>query len=122
MATVEITGDTLTLHVKGVDQILALKSTVTVPLTHVMAIDQDVKEAGVLFHGLKLPGTGIPGVLTAGSFFSHEQWTFWDVHDPAQAVIIRLHHEHYARLVVGVDDPAATVERVRAAISDQRQQ
>jgi hypothetical protein len=117
VATVEITGDTLILHVTGVDQVLALKSTVTVPLTHVLAIDQDAGEAGVPFHGLKLPGTGIPGVLTAGSFFSHGQWTFWDVHDPAKAVIIRLHHEHYERLVVGVDDPVATVERVRAAIA-----
>ena len=116
MAEVEIAGDVLTVHVTGIDKVLALKSTLTVPLAHVAAVDQDVKEAGVVFHGLKLPGTGIP-VVTAGSFLSHGQWTFWDVHDPAKAVIIRLQDEHYSRLVVGVDDPAATVERVRAALA-----
>ena len=116
MAKVEITGDELTVDVTGIDKVLALKSTLTVPLAHVAAIDRDVKEAGVVFHGLRLPGTGIPGVLTAGSFLNHGQWSFWDVHDPAKAVIIRLHDEHYNRLVVGVDDPAATVQLVRAAL------
>lgn len=86
------------------------------PLTHVSAIDRDTDEAAVIYHGLKLPGTGIPGVVTAGSFLKSGEWTFWDVHDPARAVIIRLHDEHYARLVIGVEDPAATVALVQAAI------
>jgi hypothetical protein len=116
MATVEVRGDTLEIHVTGIDRILALKSTIAVPLTHVSGIDQDVAEASVLFHGLKLPGTAIPGVVTAGTFLKHGDWTFWDVHDPAKAVVIRLQDEHYARLVIGVDDPERTVELVRNAI------
>jgi hypothetical protein len=116
MAKVEINGDTEN-QVSGVDRILALKSTVAVPLTHVSAIDQDVEEASVVFHGLKFPGTGIPGVVTAGSFLRQGEWTFWDVHDPAKAVIIRLHDEHCSRLVIGVDDPAATAELVQAAVA-----
>ena len=116
MARVEINGDTLEVHVTGVDRILALRTIVAVPLTHVSAVDQDIAEASVIYHGLELPGTGIPGVVTAGSFLKSGHWTFWDVHDPAKAVIIRLHDEHYARLVIGVEDPAATVALVRAAL------
>ena len=37
---------------------------------------------------------------------------FWDVHDPAKAVVIELADEHYARLVVQVADPGATVALV----------
>jgi hypothetical protein len=117
MAKVEINGDTLEIRVTGVDRILALKSTVSVPLTHVSGVDQDVEEASVVFHGLKLPGTGLPGVVTAGSFLKKGEWTFWDVHDPAKPVIIRLQDEHYSRLVIGVDDPAATVKLVPAAVA-----
>jgi hypothetical protein len=117
VATIAITDEALTVHVTGVDRILALKSTITVPLTHVTEITQDATEAGKVLHGLRLPGTAIPGVLTAGSFLKSGEWTFWDVHDPDQAVIIGLHHEHYSRLVVGVDDPGATVEAVRAALA-----
>jgi len=116
MAQLEITADALVLHVTGLDRILALKQTISVPWEHVSGVDQDRAEAGVVFHGLKLPGTAVPGVVTAGSFFRGGQWTFWDVHDPAQAVIIRLRDEHYSRLVVGVDDPADAVSRVRSAL------
>ena len=117
MATVAVTNESLTVHVTGVDRILGFKSTITVPLAHVTEITQDATEAGKAFHGLRLPGTGIPGVLTAGSFLKTGEWTFWDVHDPDKAVIISLDHEHYSRLVVGVDDPGATVEAVRAALA-----
>jgi hypothetical protein len=41
---------------------------------------------------------------------------FWDVHDPAKAVVIHLADERYARLVIGVDDPAATVAAIRRAL------
>jgi hypothetical protein len=117
MATVEINGDDLEIHVSGVDRILALKSSVTVPLSHVVGADQDVSEACVIFHGLKLPGTDLPGVVTAGSFLKSGEWTFWDVHDPGKAVSIRLHDEHYSRLLIGVDDPQATVQLIQSAVA-----
>jgi hypothetical protein len=116
VATIAITDEALIVHVTGVDRILAFKSTITVPLTHVTEITQDATEAGKVFHGLRLPGTAIPGVLTAGSFRASGEWTFWDVHDPDNAVVIGLDHEHYSRLVVGVDDPGSAVEAVRAAL------
>lgn len=117
MAIVDVTDESLTVHVTGVDRILAFKSTITVPLTHVSDIRQDATEAGKVFHGLRVPGTAIPGVLTAGTFRKSGEWTFWDVHDPDKAVIIGLNHEHYSRLVVGVDDPGATVAAVRSALA-----
>jgi hypothetical protein len=36
--------------------------------------------------------------------------------DAAKAVVIRLADERYARLVVGVDDPAQTVAAIRQAL------
>jgi hypothetical protein len=117
VAIVEVNGDTLTVRVTGLDQALAFKHSVEVPLEHVAGIDQDTAEAARWFHGLKLPGTNLPGVVTAGSYLRAGEWSFWDVHDPNQAVVIRLKDEHYARLVVGVDDPAATIGLVRKALA-----
>jgi hypothetical protein len=39
----------------------------------------------------------------------------WDVHDPEKTVVIRLRDERYARLVIEVEDPEATVARVNEA-------
>ena len=60
-------------------------------------------------------GTNVPGVLAAGTFYNHGQWVFWDVHNPDNAVVIELRPEHYAKLIVGVEHPAATV----AAMQEQ---
>jgi hypothetical protein len=51
------------------------------------------------------------GVITAGRFMQQGEWAFWDVHDPDKAIAIRLHDQHYARLIIGVDDLGATAER-----------
>jgi len=121
MATVELTGDKLTVHVEGIDRILALKSRLDVPLEHVLGAEADPAIARSWWKGLRLPGTWVPGVVTAGTFFQPRSgelqgFTFWDVHNPEQTVVISLAHEHYARLVIGVKDPAATVAAIQAAL------
>jgi hypothetical protein len=40
---------------------------------------------------------------------------FYDVHDPARTVVLELDHEHYRKLVVEVEDPAAVIAQFRAA-------
>ena len=66
--------------------------------------------------GLPLPGTYLPWVITAGSYWRPGRWSFWCVHDPARAIVIDLTGDRYSRLVLQVDDPVATV----AAIEDAR--
>lgn len=105
------------MHVGGWDRILAMKSEITIPLEHVTGVERDLAEASAIYHGIKLPGTSIPGVVVAGSYLKSGEWSFWDVHDPNQAIILRLHDEHYRKVVVGVDDPDAAVRAVEAAIS-----
>ena len=116
MARIEIADGTLTVHMEGFDRILALKSSVSVPLEHVVDAEADLAEASQLYHGLRLPGTAIPGVVTAGTYRKQGEWSFWDVHDPHNAVTIHLRDEHYGKLVVGVDDPAAAAQQIRAAL------
>jgi hypothetical protein len=61
-------------------------------------------------------GTNLPGVVTAGRFLQHGEWSFWDVHDPNRSIEIRLRDEAYARLIIGVDDPDATLALIRSAV------
>jgi hypothetical protein len=43
---------------------------------------------------------------------------FWDVHDPEKTVVIRLKDERYARLVIEVEDPPATVAAIQEALGE----
>jgi hypothetical protein len=58
----------------------------------------------------------MPGILTAGTFFYHQELVFWDVHDPAKTIIVSLDHEHYKKLIIEVADPQAAIATLRAAI------
>ena len=116
MAEIEITRTSLIVHIRGADRFFALKSQLEVPLEHIAEVDPSVPEAHAIWHGLRLGGTNLPGVITAGRFIQHGEWAFWDVHDPDKAIAIRLHDEHYARLIIGVENPAATARAIAAAL------
>ena len=115
MTEVEIANGYLRVVVEGFDKVLALKSSVEVPLTHVRGASQDpdtLRER----HGLRLGGTSLPGVVAAGTFFDG-RWWFLDVHHPELAVKIELDHEHYAALIVEVENPDETVAAINAAVA-----
>jgi hypothetical protein len=116
MAEVELTSTSLIVHIHGADRFFAMKSQFEVPLQHIASVDYAADEARRVWHGLRVGGTNIPGVITAGRFVEHGEWAFWDVHDPQRAIAIHLRDESYAKLVVGVEDPAVTSEAIRAAI------
>jgi len=117
MADIEITPDNLVVHIRGTDKFFALKSQLEVPLAHIAGAETAAPEAHQVWHGLKMGGSNLPGVITAGRFLQQGEWAFWDVHDPDRAIGIRLHDEHYAKLVIGVDDPSGTVAALTAAIA-----
>lgn len=115
MVDLEVQDGNLLLHVKGADQLWALRSSLEVPLAHVAGIRADPEVARGWFHGLKVPGTNIPGVITAGTFYQHGNFVFRDVHRPEKTVVIDLHDERYQSLIVEVADPAAAVALVERA-------
>lgn len=115
MVDLSVSEGKLVLHVQGADRIFALKSTLEIPLEHIAGIRADPEVARGWFHGLRMPGTQIPGVITAGTFYLHGQRVFWDVHHPEDTVVLELHDERYNELIVEVADPAAAVELVRNA-------
>lgn len=116
MTEVELTRDALIVHVQGMDRLWALKSRLEIPLSHVLDAEVDPQVAREWRKGLRAPGTHVPGVLTAGTFFQDGDRVFWDVRDPEKTIVIRLEDERYARLVIEVDDPSATAAAIEEAI------
>ena len=63
-----------------------------------------------------MPGTSIPGVITAGTFYQNGKRVFWDVHHPENTIVIELHDERYDELIVEVANPEIAVQTITAAI------
>ncbi len=116
MVDVSISNGNLVLHVNGIDKLWTLKSSLEIPLAHITEIKADPTVAHGWWHGLKMPGTNIPGVLTAGTFYQHGQRIFWDVHNPDNTIVIQLKDERYSELIVEVADPKAAVELVKTGL------
>jgi hypothetical protein len=116
MVELSISDGNLELQVRGADKLWALKSSLEIPLRHIAGIRADAAVARGWWHGIRLPGTNIPGVLTAGTFYQHGKRVFWDVHNPENTVVIELRDERYDELIVEVADPQLTVELIRAAL------
>ena len=71
MVDLSVSGGNLVLHIRGADKLWALKSSLEIPLVHIAEIRADPSVAHGWWHGLRMPGTNIPGVLTAGTFYHH---------------------------------------------------
>ena len=119
MAEVELTENTLIVHVRGMDRLWALKSRLEIPLAHVVGAEVNPEEVVQGWSkGLRAPGTHVPGVITAGTFFQEGERVFWDVHDPDSTVVIHLNDDLYARLVIEVDDPPSTAAAIQGALGE----
>lgn len=116
MVDLSISDGNLILHVRGADKLWAFKSSLEIPLAHVAEIRADPSIAHGWWHGIRMPGTHIPDVITAGTFYHDGKRVFWDVHNPDNTVVIELRDERYNELVIEVAEPLAAVALVKAAL------
>jgi len=103
MASIDIGADSVTVKLSGGEKLEALHSDVTVPrsaITSARAVPDGMSE----LHGLRMPGTGIPGVLMVGTLRARDAVTFAVCHAGRPAVVIDLTGAAYDRIVVTADD------------------
>ena len=116
MVDLSVSDGNLMLHVRGADKLWAFKSSLEIPLAHVAEIRADPSIAHGWWHGIRMPGTHIPDVITAGTFYQDGKRVFWDVHNPDNTIVIDLRDERYNELVIEVAEPLAAVALVKAAM------
>jgi hypothetical protein len=119
MVEVSLAGDRIHFDVKGLDKLWAFQGRLEIPIAHIRGVHADPNIARGWWKGLKAPGTSIPGVIRAGTFYQDGKRVFWDVHDPDKTVVIDLHDERYDQLIIEVTEPSATVAQISTAIASQ---
>jgi hypothetical protein len=120
MVEITVDGDRLRFEVKGWHQFWSLTSELEIPLAHVKSVRADPEAASGWWHGFRIPGTDIPGILTAGTFYRPGGFVFYDVHNYDNTIVLDLDHEHYKKLIVEVADPAATVSMLENALESAK--
>ncbi|MFI5719409.1 hypothetical protein [Nocardia sp. NPDC051750] len=113
MVDIEITGTTVTLHVRGTHRVLSLCERITFDLANIVAVD--TAEIDRRPPWVRTPGVFFPGAIAAGTFRGKGRKEFWDTLFGGKAVRIELRGTDYTRLVVDVEDPAAVLGTLRSA-------
>jgi hypothetical protein len=119
LAAVGVThDDRLLVRPVGLVRVWALSTGAEVPVTSV--VDVGVSRPGDVARGLGWRGTRLPGIMTAGTFRMHGDRDLWMVGRNETVLVIELVGEHYRHLVLGVEDPEAATEALRAAMNRER--
>lgn len=109
MVKIEKRGDYFLFEVKGIHKLWAFKSQLTIPVEHV-ANAYPNQESVNWIAGLRMPGTHIPGLITAGSYVERNGTIFYDVSDPKKSIVIELIDEHYKKLIIEVENVEAAIK------------
>jgi hypothetical protein len=112
MASILVHDDVVTVALTVAEKIEAVHGDVSVPRSSVVSAHV-VPDGMELIHGLKMPGTGLTGVIMVGTWRDGETVTFAVCHGRRSAVVVELADQVFDRLVVTVDDPEEVVARLR---------
>ena len=113
MVTITRNNGDFIFTVKGMHKLWAFKNEITIPRSHVIAAYQNTKSLSG-WAGWRMPGTFIPSVITAGTFYNDHEKNFWDSTDINKCIIVELEDEQYNKLVIEVEDVTASLELLTA--------
>lgn len=119
MAEVEIKEHSLIVHIKGIHKLLALRNKLEVPLSSIVDswVGVDPQTQQEFKHLWRLPGSYLPGVITAGRYVNSQHNQFWDVRKKQKAIVIKLQQMKPQKIIIEVADPAATVTAIKQAVA-----
>ncbi len=109
MITINKENDSFVFRVNGMHKLWAFKSELTIPFDNIINAHQDM-ESVKGWHGWKAPGTYIPSIITAGTFYKDGNKIFWDVANIENCIIVDLKDEDYKQLIIEVENPEGTID------------
>ena len=107
--------DRLIVKPIGMARLWAWSRGVDVPLTSIR--DIGVSNVRKVPRGVRVPGTYLPRILTAGTFRKGGQKSYWLVARGREVLVIELEDERYDRLVLDVQDPHMAAAALKAEVA-----
>ena len=108
MVKVTAENDHFVFHVQGLHKLWSFKNTIKIPKDHIVKVHNN-KAAIPLFKGWRLPGTFVPFVITAGTYYKRGTKNFWDIMKERNAIVVELKDEQYKNMYIEVENPEETL-------------
>ena len=117
LVIVSVENEKAVFEVAASHKLWAVKSRIELPLSHIRRVYAEPNPPMGWLDGLKLMGTDLPHYFRAGTFWLHGKWAFFDVRHAEKTIVVELENEHYAQLIVEVEDPDAAVRLLEPYIA-----
>lgn len=120
---IDLLVDYLVVEPMGWNKVFSLRSRIDIPFRDIVSIEQDARLAENGPSGLRFPGSNIPGVYLAGTFWKfwgdRKSRSFWLRRRADRCITIRLRNNYYDYVTVDVDDPKAEISRIRSVLDER---
>lgn len=114
MVKVAIQDELVIFDIIGLHKLWSLKNRITVPRKHIVKAHADLAAFPWWKKGWRIPGTHIPFVITAGTYYYRGTKNFWDVVKERNAIVVELKNESYNNLIIEVENPKETLALLNA--------
>lgn len=112
---VKTTNEMLHIELHGREQLWAVKAKVDVPLKNILTVTYEEKFQEWRKWELRIPGSHIPKMLIAGSYWTEEGWDFIYVKRPIgfinplvqNVLVVITDQDKFRRVIIGVEDKEA---------------
>lgn len=84
------------------EKILSVHGSLKIPLSHITSVDTGLPPP--TWKELRCPGSYLPGLIKAGTYYTDRGKEFWCVTRGRGVLQIKLNGERFSRLVLGVKD------------------
>ena len=112
MVAIETAGNDVTVRVLGSHKVWALKSVVRFKKDQVVSVDRADRSLWPPL--VRCPGTAIPWLICAGTYYGKRRKEFWDRTLRGKGIRIDLNNGPYTRIVVDVVDPDTAIRELKS--------
>ncbi|NJO73737.1 MAG: hypothetical protein HC833_08235 [Leptolyngbyaceae cyanobacterium RM1_406_9] len=112
----QIEGDRLKINLSFLEKLLTLQfnNTFEIPLEHIERVSTEKPSASGLKY--RMPGTEIPGLIAAGTYYSDRGREFWYVTGDRHYLLLDLKEEFYQKIVLTLEQNETWAERLSTQI------
>jgi hypothetical protein len=113
-----LTTDRLTIELEWYEQLWAVTLERQMPLDRIDGVTTAEPQSN--WAEIRVPGTFLPGVIKAGTYYTKRGKEFWYVTSDRDYLTLELHDGPYRRIVINIPDNIAWAERIDRALNQLR--
>ncbi|AFY92321.1 hypothetical protein [Chamaesiphon minutus] len=115
-----LTTNRLTIELEWYEQLWAvtLERQMHIPLSRIDRATTEEPQSN--WAEIRAPGTFLPGVIKAGTYYTKRGKEFWYVTSDRDYLTLELHDEPYRRIVITIPDNIVWAERIDRSLTELR--